>query len=75
MIPARYAQILFAFLLSILMSFIITFVATIRTIGPEDAFIATWFGTWLSAWLVAFPTVMFVAPLTRRLVAKLVKAD
>lgn len=75
MIPARYAQVLFAFLLSIFMSFIITFVATIRTIGPESAFIPTWFGTWLSAWIVAFPTVMIVAPVTRRLVAKLVKTD
>lgn len=75
MIPARYAQVVFAFILSVLMSFIITGVATYRTIGPEDPIIATWFGTWLSAWIVAFPTVMVVAPLTRRVVAKLIKTD
>jgi len=57
------------------MSFIITGIATFRTIGPEIPFMATWLKTWMSAWIVAFPTVMILAPLTRRLVAKLVKTD
>jgi len=75
MIPARYAQVLFAFILSLLMSFIITAIATYRTIGPEMSFLVTWMKTWMSAWVVAFPTVLVLGPLTRRLVAMLVKAD
>jgi len=75
MIPARYAQVLFAFILSLLMSFIITAIATYRTIGPEMPFVVTWMKTWMSAWVVAFPTVLVLGPLTRRLVAMLVKAD
>lgn len=72
MIPARFAHILFGFFLSCLMSFIVAGIATYRALGLVDGFMAEWIGSWLSAWMVAFPTVLVVAPLARRLVALLV---
>ena len=73
MIPARFAPTLFGFLLSGLMTLIVSAIATYRAVGFPDNFATLWFGAWISSWLVAFPIVLFVAPLTRKLVAMLVK--
>lgn len=75
MIPARFAPILFGFILSGLMSCIVTCIATVKEIGlgPETA--ASWMGAWSVSWPVAFMVVLFAAPLTRRLVALLVRSE
>ncbi len=73
MIPARAAPVLFGLILSGLMSLIVSGIATFRAAGPADGIIGLWMGAWLTSWLVAFPTVLVVAPLTRRIVAKLVR--
>ena len=48
--------------------------ATFRATGLVDGFMGLWMSSWASSWLVAFPTVLVVAPLTRRLVARFTKA-
>ena len=70
----RYAPVLFGFLLSGLMSLIVAGIATARAAGLGDGFAGLWASAWLSSWAVAFPTVLVVAPLARRLVAKAVRA-
>jgi hypothetical protein len=70
----RFAPVLFGFVLSALMSFIVSGVATLRNAGPVDGFLSLWISAWLLSWLIAFPTVLIVAPVARRLVGKLVKA-
>ena len=70
MIPARYAPALFALILSGLMSFVVSGIATIRAIGPVEGLFSTWMSSWGFCWLVAFPTAMIVAPLARRIVAR-----
>ena len=69
----RYAPVLFGFILSGLMSLIVSGIATARNAGLADGFVTLWFLAWLPSWLVAFPTVLIVAPVTRRLVGLLVK--
>lgn len=49
MLPARFAPVLFVFLLSGIMSGIVIMVATLRTRG----FSAQAFDTWLTSWLIA----------------------
>jgi hypothetical protein len=71
MIPARFAPILFGFFLSGLMSLIVAGIATFRAVGLPHDFISLWMGAWAASWIVAFPTVLVVAPLARRLVARL----
>jgi hypothetical protein len=66
--PARYAPILFGFILSALMSFLVSGIATLRNAGLVDGFLAAWISAWLPSWLIAFPVVLVVAPITRRLV-------
>ncbi|SFJ40664.1 DUF2798 domain-containing protein [Jannaschia pohangensis] len=71
MIPARFAPVLFGLILSGLMSLLVSGVATFRALGLIDGFIGLWLGAWLAAWAIAFPAVLIVAPITRRLVARL----
>lgn len=75
MIPARFAPVVFGFILSGLMSFIVSGVSISGSVALNGAFFGHWIAAWIPSWLIAFPTVLFVAPLTRRLVAKLVRAD
>lgn len=70
----RFAPVLFGFVLSALMSLIVSGIATFRNAGPVDEFASLWLGAWLPSWFIAFPTVLVVAPLARRLVGMLVKA-
>jgi len=72
--PPRYAPILFGFVLSALMSFIVSGIATFRNAGLADEFLTLWINAWLPSWIIAFPTVLIVAPMARRLVGMLVKA-
>ncbi|MBU2993795.1 DUF2798 domain-containing protein [Octadecabacter sp. 1_MG-2023] len=73
MIPARFAPILFGFILSGLMSGIISAIATWRVLDTDMTFFGNWIGSWGTSWLVAFPTVLVVAPIARRLVGKLTR--
>lgn len=68
-IPARYSHIAFGFFLSGLMSFLVSGISTVLAIGFVPGFFEQWIGGWLPSWAVAFPAVLFVAPLARRLVA------
>ncbi len=71
MIPKRYAPALFSFVLSGLMSLLISGLATWRAVGLGPDFLSDWGSTWVLAWLVAFPSVMVAAPLARRVVDRL----
>lgn len=72
--PARFAPVLFGFILSALMSFIVSGIATFRNFGLVDQFFGLWIGAWLPSWLIAFPVVLVVAPVARRAVGLLVRA-
>ncbi len=71
MIPARFAPVLFGFILSGLMSLIVSGIATVRSLGFVANVPSVWTSSWMASWLVAFPIVLVLAPLTRRLVARL----
>lgn len=71
--PPRAAPFLFGFLLSGMMSLIVSGIATFRALGLSETFVGLWGSSWISSWAVAFPTVLVVAPLVRRIVARLVR--
>ena len=73
MIPARFAPVLFGFILSGLMSFIVSGISTVRAAGWIDGVFGLWISAWLPSWAVAFPVVLVVAPITRRIVGQLVR--
>ena len=74
MLPARYAPALFGLILSGLMSLLVSGISTYRAVGFGEGYAGLWVSAWLTAWLVAFPLVLVVAPLTRRIVTRLVRA-
>jgi hypothetical protein len=69
----RFAPVLFGFVLSALMSLVVSGISTFRNAGLVDGFLSLWIHAWLPSWLVAFPVVLFVAPLARRAVGMLIK--
>lgn len=73
MIPARLAPVLFGWILSGLMSLLVSGVSTWRSVGPIGGFLVLWMLSWLTAWAIAFPVVLLVAPMARRAVEALVR--
>ena len=68
MLPRKYAPVLFGLILSGLMSFLVSGIATFRATGLVSNFPGLWTSAWLTAWMVAFPVVLVVAPFARQLV-------
>ena len=75
MFPKRFAPALFGFILSGLMSLLVSGIATYRAAGFAPDFFVMWTTGWVTAWLAAFPLVLVAAPLTRRAVGALVAQD
>lgn len=73
-LPARYAALVMPLVLSVLMTFVVSAISTLKSLGPTPAFLATWPSAWALSWLVAFPTLLVVLPLVRRVVALVVEA-
>ncbi len=71
MLPARFAPIAIALILSGIMSFLVSGIATVRAIGTPPEFVGSWISAWLFAWAVAFPTLMVFRPLVTRLVQRI----
>ena len=72
-LPASFAPVAFGFVLSGLMSFIVSGIATFRATGPVEGFGGLWIAAWLPSWAVAFPTVLVVAPVARGVVGWFVR--
>jgi len=75
MLPAKYAPILFGLFLSGLMSLMVSGVSTLGVMGLVSGFFTAWMGNWAFSWAVAFPSVLVVAPLVRRMVAKITREN
>lgn len=75
MFPQKFAPALFGFILSGLMSLLVSGIATYRAAGLAPELLGMWAAAWVTAWLVAFPVVLVVAPLTRRAVNALVTQE
>ncbi len=73
MIAARFAPVLFGLILSGLMSCVVSGIATWRALGTHPGFIGDWAGSWAVSWAIAFPTVLIVAPVTRRIAGALTR--
>ena len=75
MIPKKFAYALFGLILSSLMSLLVSGITTLRAVGVTTHFLSLWSTAWIAAWFVAFPVVLVLAPLTRRLVDSLTRND
>jgi Protein of unknown function (DUF2798) len=71
-LPARYAGIVTPLILSGLMTFIVSAIATWKAIGVGAEFPGTWMEAWGVSWVIAFPTLLIVLPVVRRIVGLIV---
>ena len=70
-LPAHYAAFLSPLVLSLLMTFIVSFISTLKSLGFHPSLPSIWLTAWALSWLVAFPTLLLVLPMVRRIVAAL----
>jgi len=70
-IPSKYSHLLFSFLLSLIMVTIISGVVILANHGLTPDFLQLWLNGFATAWPIAFPSVLVVAPLVRRIVARM----
>ncbi|MBR0673495.1 DUF2798 domain-containing protein [Roseomonas soli] len=56
------------------MTFVVSGVSTVLALGVTDEVLARWPVAWAMSWLIAFPTVLVVLPIVRRLVGRFVEA-
>jgi len=69
-IPARYSNLLFGGMLSLIMVTIISGAVVLVTQGAGPEFLKHWMKGFATAWPIAFPTVLVVAPLVRKVVKR-----
>lgn len=69
-INSRYAPILFGALLSAIMVSIVSASVILINQGTDE-FMSRWAKSMLTTWPIAFPTVLMVAPMVRKLVIRL----
>ena len=74
-LPARYGALLMPLTLSLLMSGVVSFIATLKSVGVVSNLADLWLGAWQVSFLIAFPTLLVVLPLVRRIVSLLVEPE
>ena len=72
-LPARYAGIATPFVLSIVMTFVVSAISTARGVGLTPDFPSLWMSAWGLSWLIGFPTLLTVLPIVRRIIGLIVE--
>lgn len=72
-LPVRYAAYVMPFVLSIFMSAVVSFIATLRAAGFSDGLMTQWLGAWGLSWVIAFPTLLVIMPVVRKIVGAVVE--
>ena len=69
-IPTRFSPLVFGATLSAIMTAVVSAFVILITQGVTDAFALQWLRSCAMTWPVAFPTVTLVAPMVRKMVAR-----
>ncbi|WP_092689140.1 DUF2798 domain-containing protein [Acinetobacter kyonggiensis] len=69
----KSVNLLFPLILSCMMSFLITGITTLKTVGFIDNLFSVWMSAWIVAWMFAFPSVLICTPIAQKLVSLIVK--
>ena len=63
----RMIHILVPFFLSFSMSCIVSLVSTFMSVGFANFQLGEWFPAWMFSWLIAFPSVLIMLPIVRKI--------
>lgn len=64
-------QVIFSLVMGAMMVFLMTFVITLVNVGWVDGFLFLWAKAFVIAYVVAVPLIYFIAPLARKMTARL----
>lgn len=73
-LPVRLFQPLFGLFMAFFMSFLMSGAITAINVGLPPDFFSRWIHSWGLAFMLAYPAILIVAPLARRLTLKLVQS-
>jgi hypothetical protein len=68
LIPKKYTTYVFSFFMALLMSCTMSLVISIFNVGLIEGIVSIWLKGWGFSFIVAFPTVIVVSPIVRKLV-------
>jgi hypothetical protein len=74
-LPSRYGHFFLPLIITLVMTCIISGISTLRAVGPIAEFPGIWMDAWFLSWVVAFPILLLVLPLARRITAFLVESS
>jgi hypothetical protein len=66
LLHTRYSAVVMPFFLSVIMTCVISLVSTLRGVGLVTGLLSFWLGSWALSWVIAFPTLLVVLPLVRK---------
>lgn len=72
-LPHRAQNVLVPFFLASFMTLIVSSIATVKAVGLTDDIVQRIALAWATSFVVAFPCVLVILPLVRKLVARLVE--
>ncbi|NIX77180.1 DUF2798 domain-containing protein [Microvirga sp. c23x22] len=72
-LPAKAQFVVFPLILTLLMSGVVSTIATLKVAGFEPGILLKILQAWGISYAIAFPTALVVMPLVRRIVAALVE--
>lgn len=75
MFSQKYYRFIFAFFMSFTMSFIMSGVLTYINLGLIGNFFLIWLEGWMKAFVVAYPCVLFIAPIAAKVTKSLIRTN
>lgn len=72
-VPKAYEHVAFALLLSCIQTFVITGISTGLAVGLSPQLPTLWVQAYFASWVIAFPGVLLVAPVVRRILKRIVR--
>ena len=74
-LPTRYASLVLPFFLTCVMTCVVSGISTLRVAGIGPGVLGTWLVSWGMSWAVAYPTMLLVLPVVKKMVAALVHSE
>lgn len=71
MLATKFRPYLYSFFMSLSMSGIMSLVVSLHNLGWDEHILSIWLSAWRFSFMLAFPTVLMLTPLVRRLVDSL----
>lgn len=72
-LPARFMAYIMPLILSIIMSCIVSLISTLKNTGFAGFELSIWWGAWALSWIVAYPVLLLILPLVRKLTTFIVE--